>query len=413
VDPLRSMFAAVFFVTIGCLVDPSACLDNIGTILILSAVVIVGKGFNCFAMSILTGQSIKPSVQTALGLAQIGEFAFMVALLYTTATGDGKSPMYQIVVAVSLITTCLNPLMLKISDPIGDWAERRTPKRMLKWLNQYHTWFERVRNATVPGEASRRIRKNLLLLAVYLVLIFAFSVVASMLCSFDWSRFSGFFNLHKKSFFALAANLAFLTLLKPIWTAGRRLGDEVGSMLLTGVPSKVSGNWRKSVIHAGRNFTLLAVSLVAAGEIAMLNVNLLPEEPEVRIGIVVAILVSLPLAYRYLWPAVSAAGAEFRSALETESRISEQPASKVFTLPGDHYGRYRLTPESPAVGLTIKALDIRAKTGASIVAVVREGGSNRNPGADWCFAPGDEAEAIGSPKELAALKDLLGVISPA
>jgi hypothetical protein len=198
-----------------------------------------------------------------------------------------------------------------------------------------------------------------------------------------------------------------------LYSSIHRLGDEVGSMLLTGVPSKVSGNWRKSVIHAGRNFTLLAVSLVAAGEIAMLNVNLLPEEPEVRIGIVVAILVSLPLAYRYLWPAVSAAGAEFRSALETESRISEQPASKVFTLPGDHYGRYRLAPESPAVGLTIKALDIRAKTGASIVAVVREGVRNRNPGADWCFAPGDEAEAIGSPKELAALKDLLGVISPA
>lgn len=411
IEPLRSMFAAVFFVTIGCLVNPAVCMDNIGTILIISMVVICGKAFNCFSMSLLTGQSIKPSVQTAFGLAQIGEFAFMVALLYQTATGDGKSPMYQIVVAVSLITTCLNPLMLKISDPAGDWAERRVPKRMKKWLNQYHTWFERIRNATVPSEASRRIRKNILLLAVYLVLIFAFSVIASMLSALDWSRFSAFFNLHKKAFFCLAANLAFITLLKPIWTAGRRLGGEVGTLLLTGVPFKITNIWRKSVIHAGRNFTLLVITVITAGEIIMLNVNLLPEETEVRIGIVAALLVSLPLAYRYFWPAVSSAGAEFKSALETEARMSEQPASLVFTLPGDHYAKFTITAASPAVGMSIKSLNIRAKTGASVVAVLRNGERNRNPGAEWIFEIGDEAEIIGNPKELAEVKDLLGVIS--
>lgn len=411
VEPLRSMFAAVFFVTIGCLVNPGVCLDNIGKIAVLSAVVMGGKCFNCFTMSMITGQRVKPSVQTAFGLAQIGEFAYMVALLYMTATGDTASPMYQIVVAVSLITTCLNPFMLKISDPVGNWAERNIPLRAKKMLEQYHTWFERVRNATVPGESGKRIRKNILLLIVYLTLIFAFSVIASMLCAFDWSRFSGFFNLHKKAFFALAANLAFLTLLKPVWTAGRRLGNEVGALLLVGVPFKVNDAWRKTVIRAGRNFTLLAISLVTAGEIAMLDINLMPEETGIRIGIAAALLISLPLACRYLWPAVSSAGAEFTAALETESRMASRPESLVFTLPGDHYARFKVSAASPAVGLSIKALDIRAKTGASVVAVLRGGERNRNPGADWSFEIGDEAEVIGSPRELAAAKDLFGVIS--
>jgi K+/H+ antiporter YhaU regulatory subunit KhtT len=61
--------------------------------------------------------------------------------------------------------------------------------------------------------------------------------------------------------------------------------------------------------------------------------------------------------------------------------------------------------------MSIKSLNIRAKTGASVVAVLRNGERNRNPGADWIFEIGDEAEIIGNPKELAEVKDLLGVIS--
>ena len=60
--------------------------------------------------------------------------------------------------------------------------------------------------------------------------------------------------------------------------------------------------------------------------------------------------------------------------------------------------------------MTIKALDIRAKTGASVVSVTRDGKRYGNPGADWCFELNDIVEAIGEPKELSSLKDMLGVI---
>ena len=409
--PLRSMFAAVFFVTIGCLVNPAACWDNVGMILLLSVVVVCGKAMNCFAISVLTGQPLKVAVQTALGLAQIGEFAYMVALLYMTATGDVTSAMYQIVIGVSLITTCLSPLLLRVSDPFGDWVERRTPERVKGWLRQYNVWLGRLRAASVPGETSSRIRRSLVYLAVFWVLMFAFSVMASMLDGYDWSRFSVFFNVHKKAFFSLAVNIAFLAMLKPIWMAGRRLGDDVGTVLLAGAHFSGGETWRKALLHTARSFTLLAVSAVTLGEMLMLDVNLMPEETSVRIGIAVVLAVAIPVAVRYLWPAMSAAGLQFNAALEAEAQMTEHPEPLVISVPGERYLNVALPDTSPAIGLTIKALDIRAKTGASVVAVSRGDARHGNPGPDWCFASGDAVEAIGDPKQLASLKDLLGVVA--
>ena len=409
-DPLRSMFAAMFFVSIGLLVNPSMCFANIGTILLLSIVVMAGKGLNCFTVSMLTGQSVKTSVQTSFGLAQIGEFAFMVALLYISVTGDTQSSMYQIVVGVSLITTCLNPFMLRISDSVGDFAERKIPERVKGWMAQYNVWLVRIREASVPGEVTSRVHRHLMYLAVSWVLMFSFSVVASMLNGHDWSRFSGFFNDHKKAFFALAVNLLFLAMLKPIWSAGRHLGEDVGDLLLSGVKSGGSKKWRKAVRRMARSFTLLAVSGVTVVEIVMLDVNLMPEELFVRIGIAVVLAVAVPVAVKYLWPAVSTAGKQFNEALEAETRMASQPKPLVFSLPEDRFMKVALPETSPAVGLTIKALDIRAKTGASVVSITRNGRRYGNPGADWCFELNDVVEAIGEPKELSSLKDLLGVV---
>lgn len=407
--PLRGMFAAVFFVSIGCLVNPSVCFANIGTIILLSLVVMLGKGINCFTISILTGQSVKTSVQTAFALAQIGEFAYMVALLYMTVTKDLSSPMYQIVVGVSLLTTCLNPFMLRISDPVGDWAERRVPERVRGWLKQYNVWLDRLRASSVPGEISSRIRKSLVILVVYWVLMFAFSIIASMLDRYDWSRFSVFFDLHKRAFFSLAANVAFLALLKPIWTAGRHLGDDVGTQLLSASRRWGGEVWLTAIRHTARSFTLLGVSVITVGEILMLNVNLMPEETSVRIGIVVALAIAVPLAVRYIWPAMNSAGAQFTAAIKAEAKMAETPEPLVFSLPGERYLKAVLPKHSPAIGLSIKALNVRAKTGASIVVVSRGDERVENPGADWVFSTNDMIEAIGAPDQLASLRALLGL----
>ena len=104
-----------------------------------------------------------------------------------------------------------------------------------------------------------------------------------------------------------------------------------------------------------------------------------------------------------------AAGYRFNEALKAEKRRTRARPSAVTTLtvPGDFYSHLTIPAGSPAVGETIRSLDVRAKTGASIVSVIRGEEKFRNPGPTWCFEPGDVASVIGDPAQLAALRKLL------
>ena len=407
--PLRNMFAAVFFVTIGLLVDPVVCWHNLPAILGLAVVIVVGKGLNCFVMSILAGQGVKDAVQTGFGLAQIGEFAYMVALMYMTLTNDKSSPMYQVVVGASLITTCLNPVLLKVSDPVGTWLEDHLPAPVRGFLASYQDWLERYRTALVPSKLQRHMRGRVMWLAVIWVLNVAVSVSALMLNGRDYSQFSAFFEAHKRVFFSLAVNLFFASMLAPATGIARLLGRDI-AMVLTG--TRTPKRWKAAVQQFVTWVVTLASMVLFFTEIMMLNVNLMPHE----LPAVLAIFAFFVCAAVFGWKRFARAGRvatyRFRDAVQAEKRraaIRKTTSSALTTLsvPTDFYVKLAITPGSAAVGRTIRALDIRAKTGASIVSVERAGERNRNPGPDWEFRTGDIAVAIGEPGQMDALRALL------
>lgn len=410
--PLRNMFAAVFFVTIGLLVDPMVCGRNIFTILALALIVVLGKGTNCFVMSILTGQKVKDAVQTGFGLAQIGEFAFMVALMYMTITGDTESPMYQIVVGVSLVTTILNPTMLRLSDPVGDWLEAHIPARIAGRLAAYRDWLERFRAARVPSQLQQHLRSRLIWLGVIATLNFSIAVLASMLDRLDYSSFSAFFELHKRFFFSLAANLFWVSMLAPVFGLARSLGIDISSVL-TG--TKQPKRWKKAVHRVVSTFTLGAVMALTFAEIVMLNVNLQPDERWARVAIWVVIAAAGIFGWKRFRKVGRIAGYRFNEAITAEKRrarksragTEQQKQAITLSVPSDFYTRVKIEAGMPSVGETIKSLDVRAKTGASIVAAFRGADTFRNPGANWMFEAGDEISVIGTPDQIEALKVLL------
>ena len=405
--PLRNMFAAVFFVTIGLLVDPVVCFRHLPTILGLTLVVLLGKGFNCFAMSLLTGQQLKDAVQTGFGLAQIGEFAYMVALMYLSLTGDITNPMYQIVVGVSLLTTCLNPVMLRISDPVGDWLEQHLPTRVRGALAAYQDWLRRFRMAVVPSQLQKHLRSRVAWLGVFGALNLCIAVAASILNGQDYTKFSYFFEAHKTLFFCLAANLVCVSLLAPIAGLAQSLGRDV-AVVLTG--TRKPRKWQKAV-HQFVIWSIFVVVMVLAFiEIVMLNVNLLPEEFLGKMGILVIFVTIAIVGWKRFQRAGRVAGYRFNKALAAEKRRAQQarrPSAMTFSVPGDFYVCAEVLPHSRAVGETIKSLDIRAKTGASVVAIDRGADHFRNPGPLWCFAAGDKVMAIGQPEQLDSLRELL------
>jgi CPA2 family monovalent cation:H+ antiporter-2 len=116
VHPVRDMFVAIFFVSVGSLIDPRVVVQNWGAVLVLSAVVISGKVIAVTAGAFITGNGLRASIQSGMSLAQIGEFSFIIAAV-GLAAGVTRSFMYPVAVSVSAITTLTTPWLIRAAEP--------------------------------------------------------------------------------------------------------------------------------------------------------------------------------------------------------------------------------------------------------------------------------------------------------
>lgn len=165
--PLKDFFGAVFFVSVGMMVDPSMFVTYAWPILVITTIVITGKVlFSCFGF-LLSGQNLKTSIQGGFSLAQVGEFAFIIASL-GMSIGVLNQRVYPIIVAVSVITTFLTPMMIKASDPFY--------KRITKLLPA--SWSKFIERNTAPGtETQMEERRWKLLFKNYFLRLVLFSMI--------------------------------------------------------------------------------------------------------------------------------------------------------------------------------------------------------------------------------------------
>lgn len=117
VAPVRDLFGAIFFVSVGMLADPKVLVEYWPSILILTLCIVLGQGILGSASFLLTGHSLRTSVQCGFSLAQVGEFAFIIASM-GTAMGVTSGFLYPVIVAVSIITTFLTPYMIRLAQRI-------------------------------------------------------------------------------------------------------------------------------------------------------------------------------------------------------------------------------------------------------------------------------------------------------
>ena len=142
IEPVKNLFAAVFFVSVGMMIDPHILIEHFGIIMLIAGVNIVFKFSSTMTGSMLSGQNLKNSVQTGMSLAQIGEFSFIIATLGLTlkATSDF---LYPIAVAVSALTTFTTPYLIKSSEGFAVWLERHLPAKFLRGLQHYQSRINR------------------------------------------------------------------------------------------------------------------------------------------------------------------------------------------------------------------------------------------------------------------------------
>ena len=404
-DPLKSMFSAVFFVTIGLVVDPNALLHCLPHILFVSLLIVIGKFVNNFVASLATGLDIKSSVQNGFALAQTGEFAFMVAILYAGIEQTVDNPMFEIAVGASLVTTLLNPTMIRLSDGVGDFVERNTPARFKEGLCTYHAWLAKIR-ASTDSPAYALFKQTVLRLGVYAVLMLSVSAICAYLREVDFTRFSSTFQRYKEPFFFAIANLFSIALMPLMLSASKTLGDEVAVMLAGDGAAK----WQLSVRQLVRFVMMTVVLGLFFVEWSMINVSVLPVSKGLQgISAVVIICVGV-VGWRFFVKAGRRATQRFNEALTADERREGLERMTTVAVPDDTLHRLTLGANSPAVGATVVTLDIRAKTGVTVVSVERGGGVYRNIGPEWEFRIGDTLIVLGERSQVGALKDLLGVI---
>lgn len=135
IKPLKDFFGAVFFVSVGMMVDPSMFIKYAGPIFAITLIVIVGKvAFSCFGF-IISGQPLKTAIQGGFSLAQVGEFAFIIASL-GMSIGVLDAKVYPTIVAVSVITTFLTPMMIKFAEPTFKIITKILPASWRRYLDQ-------------------------------------------------------------------------------------------------------------------------------------------------------------------------------------------------------------------------------------------------------------------------------------
>ena len=177
VKPVKNLFGAIFFVSVGMMVDPVMIGTYIVPIIVVTLVVIFGQSIFATFGVILAGKSLKTAMQCGFSLTQIGEFAFIIASLGVSLKVT-SSFLYPIVVAVSVITTFLTPYMIRLADPASNFVEKRMPTSWRNFLKRYSSGSQTVNQ--------ENLWKKLLLAMLKIVVVYTILSLAVVFISFRW-----------------------------------------------------------------------------------------------------------------------------------------------------------------------------------------------------------------------------------
>ncbi len=167
IKPVKDLFASVFFVSIGMMIDPALMKENVWSILAVTSLTIFGKLFSTTLGAIISGQPLKQSVQVGMSMAQIGEFAFIVATL-GLSLGVISDFLFPVAVGASVITTFTTPYMIQYSDKFYGYIEKRLPPR---WLSALKIYSSSTREIQIEKSWRKVLRQ-------YLVIVVTNGIVA-------------------------------------------------------------------------------------------------------------------------------------------------------------------------------------------------------------------------------------------
>jgi CPA2 family monovalent cation:H+ antiporter-2 len=388
VRPVRDMFAAIFFVSVGMIIDPTALTEHWKAVVVLTLAVIIGKVLAVTIGAFLAGHGRRTAMKAGMSLAQIGEFSFIIASV-GVASGVVRSWLYPVAIGVSAITTLTTPLLIKLSNRAAASIDRWLPEPIQTVAALYGSWIERVRSSprvqTERSGTNRNIRIILLDAALIITVVIGVDVEIDRLSGI-LGNLTGMPADRVRFVVVLIAGLVTVPLIYGLITSARALGNRLARRAFAdaqkGKVDPADAPRRALVI-------LVQVAVVLAVGIPVVAITQ-PFLPPYQGAFVLIVLILLLLVA--LWRNASnlqghaRAGAQIIASALANQMASVDGASddpKLLEdvnaiLPGlGEPVAIRVIPQSIAVGKSLAQLNLRGATGATVLAIRR--GSEQIP----------------------------------
>jgi len=402
--PLRDMFCAVFFVAIGMQIAPRFVLDFLPEALIITVVYLVAKVLACAAATLMAGESPTTSLRVGTHMAQLGEFAFLLATLGFQLGLSGEF-LYPLIVAVAAMNALLRPYLVDNVPWLVHALGRHVPPQRAAALLAFTTHL-RQRLRPHPGKTAARLVINLgsqIVIGVALIAA-GFLVVAHLARRFPEAA-ALLPPVWRDRLFPLVW-LCAVVLLLPLYVGSFRKMQAL-AMLLSEIvvpdARRRSGRALRGVVRGIFTFlqglVLLAVTVLASA-------SLLPawQALGVLLGFLALLLLRHGRAFnRWYSEAKFALVAVVHEPSET---APVPPPPDPLSHLRDAHLRTVTVRTGPHAGRLIREVELRTLTGATIVAVERGGHSKVNPGPDEELLAGDQLLLLGSPRQLDQATDL-------
>lgn len=394
VEPVKNLFGAVFFVSVGMLVDPAILVEYSWPIVTLVLVIILGQVIFGSLSFLIGGQSLKSAMQCGFSMAQIGEFSFIIASLGLSLGVIGKF-LYPVVVAVSVITTFLTPYMIRMATPAYGMLERRLPKKWIMAMNN----LTLAKQTTQPEAKWRTLIKQMVRITVI------YSILSGASIALMFTFFLPFVRQLLPHWWANAAcGLLTLLFISPFLRA---------IMMKKNHSEEFKALWNSNPYnHLPLILTIIVRVAVASAFVFYICYYLTRFTNALMISIALA-AVALMIISRSLKKRSIKMERLFMQNLRSREIVAEvmgrrRPLYEGRLLDRDvHISDFTIPEDSLWAGKMLRELEFRNRYGVHISSILRGSQRINIPNGGTILFPGDNIQAIGSDDQLTAFSEAL------
>jgi CPA2 family monovalent cation:H+ antiporter-2 len=399
VEPVKNLFGAIFFVSVGMLVDPKILVEYALPILLLVLTILVGQAVLGTFSFILGGESLKSAMRCGFSMAQIGEFSFIIASL-GLSLGVISNFLYPVVVAVSVITTFLTPYMIRLATPAYNHLERHLPKKIIMSMN--HLSMSNHQSSQQQSNWKRLLTQMGINTVVYSILSSAsIALMFTFLLPFMRKLLPGW-ELH---WYANAiTGILTVLLIAPFLRA---------MVMKKNKSEEFKALWAES----SRNrvpllFTILVRVMIAVSFIFYIcnYLTRFTNALMISIGVVVVVAIVFSRWIKHRSITLERLFIQNLRSREIEAQVhgKKRPLYEGRLLDRDiHIAEFEVPSDSLWMGQTLKQLNFGQKYGVHVSSILRGGHRVNIPDGDYIIFPHDVLQAIGSDAQFTAFSDAL------